>query len=165
MKIEGSGSASKSGSESGSESRSGSTSQRDGSADPDPDPHQNVMDPEHCCVTPFNFLNNSLVLYSYLRHVQSSQKLQCADLNISEGASPIVVKVTAAKCRLVALPAGCTKAQASSNLQFGHRWTKNNRYWYAIKNFVFTSMLLTTVIGRVGRGEKILNVIPFYLAT
>ncbi len=27
---------------------SGSTSQRHGSADPDP--HQNVMDPEHCCV-------------------------------------------------------------------------------------------------------------------
>ena len=28
----------------------GSISQRHGSADPDPDPHQNVMDPQHCCL-------------------------------------------------------------------------------------------------------------------
>jgi hypothetical protein len=42
MKIEGSGSA----------SGSGSISWRHGSADPDPDPdpHQNVMDPQHCCM-------------------------------------------------------------------------------------------------------------------
>ena len=100
------------------------------------------MDPEHCC--------NSLVLYSYLRHVQSSQKLQCADLNISEGASPVVVEITAAKCGLVALPAGCMKAQASSNLLFGHRWTKNNIYLYAKNNFFTSPLLLTAVIGRVG---------------
>ncbi len=28
----------------------GSISQSHGSTDPDPDPHQNVMDPQHCCI-------------------------------------------------------------------------------------------------------------------
>jgi hypothetical protein len=42
------------------------------------------------------------------------------------------------------------KAQASSNLLFGHRWTKNNINPYAKKNFFHSPLLLTAVIGRVG---------------
>ncbi len=35
---------------------SGFISQRHRFADPDPDPHQNVMDPEHCCILVYKSL-------------------------------------------------------------------------------------------------------------